>query len=129
MSAAMKLNYDPKELARELNLRDRTAALIVNLRIESGLTYEEIEAKSRLSKEELLSWESGIKSPQLSDVARLAEHCGTSAAVNFNLGFNQLLRESQTRIAELQGAPASVDEVRPENFDALGAVAAFQMAA
>lgn len=125
----MKLNYDPKALARELKLRERTAALIVALRIESGLTYEEIEAKAGLSKAELLSWESGAKSPRLSDVAKFAVHCGTSAAVNFNLGFNRLLRESQTRIAELQSAPAPVEEVRRDNFDALGAVATLPMAA
>lgn len=129
MSATMKLNYDPKELARELKLRERTAALIVNLRIESGLTYEEIEARAGLTKEELLSWESGAKSPLLSEVAGLAVHCGTSAAVNFQLGFSKMLRESQTRIAELQSAPAPVDDVRRDNFDALGAVAAFQTAA
>lgn len=129
MTAVMKLNYDPRELARELNLSERVAALIVALRIESDLTYEEIEAKAGISKEELLSWESGAKSPLMRDVAKLAQHCGMSAAVNFNLEFNKLLRESHTRIAELQSAPAPAVDVRPENFDALGVVTAFLMAA
>jgi transcriptional regulator with XRE-family HTH domain len=101
----------------------------VALRTESDLTYEEIEVKAGISKGELLSWESGAKSPLLSDVAKLAAHCTVSAAVNFQVGFSKVLREAQTRIAELQSAAPTVDDVRRENFDALGAVDAFRMAA
>lgn len=132
MTAAMKLNYDPKELARELNLHERTAALIVALRTESGLAYEEIETRAGIPKEELMSWESGAKSPRLSEVAKLACHCGASAAVNFHMGFNKLLRESQMRIAELQNPSPQRPLppcVRRGNFFALGAVGGIRMAA
>lgn len=127
MIATIGLNYDPKELARELKLRERTAALIVALRTESGLTYEEIEAKAGITKEELMSWESGSKSPRSLDVARLADHCGTDATVSFQVGFSRLLRESQTRIAELQGSTPLC--VRQENFSAPGAAGGTQMPA
>lgn len=121
MTAAMNLNYDPKEFARELKLRERVAALIVALRTESDLTFEEIEAKAGISKAKMKSWESGAKSPFMRDVARLTAHCGVSAAVKFQVEFSKLLRESYTRIAELQSANP-LRRQQPENFDALGAV-------
>ena len=97
-----QFGYDPKALAKDLDINRRVGAFFRQLRTKFGKSLNDIEVETGIPSSEIQGWESGFTSPLCKRVYKVVTCLGMEAMLEASVFYNEMNYEAQLKIRKLK---------------------------